>query len=203
MHSFWKVAHLKSLPKTVKISFPFNLNSEQIFFFSKTKLKSLWKSCIGSRTIPEGLQFVHAAHLGQEEYHGANFQVNSWPGGFDLHLHLRRRSEQFCFHGHFSLGFLWNVTTASQGGTSGQSLIFRIFVLLEGLQLLPLSYQIMFQLLSLAYKNSELVPLVHSDVSTRPSFIGRGCSMNHRLFSMHGLPVTLTTRQVHMPPRSW
>lgn len=182
IHSFWKVAHLKSLPKTIKnISLSISTQN-QTLSFSKTKLRSLWKACVGSRTIPGGFQFVHAAHLGQEEYHGADFQVNSWPGGFDLHLHLRRRSEQFCFHGQSSLGFLWDVTRASQGGASGQSLIFRIFVLLEGLQPLPLSYQIMFQLLSLAYKISELVPLVHSDISTRPSFFGRralcitGCS---------------------------
>lgn len=42
--------------------------------------------------IPVEFQFFHTAHLGQGDYHGADFQMRSWPGCFDLYLHLRRIS---------------------------------------------------------------------------------------------------------------
>lgn len=59
----------------------------------------------------------------------------------------------------------------------------------------------MFQLVSLTFKTSEDVQLVHDDTSTRQSFTVRSCPAHRRMFSMHGLPVTLTPRYFQMLPR--
>lgn len=89
----------------------------------------------------------------------------------------------------FPRPFLWGLPQGHEQRSMemcirSQSLVLYLHLMkLWSLQSFLIRCQIMFLLSSLTFKTSENVQLVHNDISTRQSFIVRGCPVHLRMFS--------------------